>query len=348
MLEFVPIKHGGGVIVDSKPQQKFEKPDNCILECVQNAIDAAIEKNGKREKTILKFHFTQVKKYKPQEKEGKITVKKSKEVPKKELSKEKIVVKKPIEKKDVVPWNGTGERQFFNKKGQVIREGYFENGYLLKGNMYKYASSGQKTQTIVYEDGKIIKGEGQGRLCISQSWPGQMRTVYGDHQRFIDTYFSQFKGYYFTGDGAKRDSDGYYWITGRVDDVLNVSGHRLGTAEIEGAIGAYFEVAEAAIVGYPHAIKGEAIYAFVTLMTGTDESADTFSGIKQKVREIIGPHATPDKIQITQGLPKTRSGKIMRRILRNIAKNDIDDMGDISTLADPSVVKDLVKNRVKL
>ena len=175
-----------------------------------------------------------------------------------------------------------------------------------------------------------------------------MRTVYVDHKRFFDTYFSQFKGYYFTGDGAKRDSDGYYWITGRVDDVLNVSGHRLGTAEIEGAIGAYFEVAEAAIVGYPHAIKGEAIYAFVTLMTGADESANTFSGIKQKVREIIGPHATPDKIQITQGLPKTRSGKIMRRILRNIAKNDIDDMGDISTLADPSVVKDLVKNRVKL
>ncbi len=202
---------------------------------------------------------------------------------------------------------------------------------------------------ILDQDGnEILDKAAEGLLAIKNSWPGQMRTVYGDHQRFFDTYFSQFKGYYFTGDGAKRDSDGYYWITGRVDDVLNVSGHRLGTAEIEGAIGAYFEVAEAAIVGYPHAIKGEAIYAFVTLMTGTDESADTFSGIKQKVREIIGPHATPDKIQITQGLPKTRSGKIMRRILRNIAKNDIDDMGDISTLADPSVVKDLVKNRVKL
>ncbi len=202
---------------------------------------------------------------------------------------------------------------------------------------------------ILDQDGNEIHDKAaEGLLAIKNSWPGQMRTVYGDHQRFIDTYFSQFKGYYFTGDGAKRDSDGYYWITGRVDDVLNVSGHRLGTAEIEGAIGTYFEVAEAAIVGYPHAIKGEAIYAFVTLMTGVDESANTFSGIKQKVREIIGPHATPDKIQITQGLPKTRSGKIMRRILRNIAKNDIDNMGDISTLADPSVVKDLVKNRVKL
>ena len=202
---------------------------------------------------------------------------------------------------------------------------------------------------ILDQDGnEILDKAAEGLLAIKNSWPGQMRTVYGDHQRFFDTYFSQFKGYYFTGDGAKRDSDGYYWITGRVDDVLNVSGHRLGTAEIEGAIGAYFEVAEAAIVGYPHAIKGEAIYAFVTLMTGADESANTFSGIKQKVREIIGPHATPDKIQITQGLPKTRSGKIMRRILRNIAKNDIDNMGDISTLADPSVVKDLVKNRVKL
>ena len=200
---------------------------------------------------------------------------------------------------------------------------------------------------ILDDDGnEIEENPAEGLLAIKKSWPGQMRTVYGNHQRFFDTYFSQFKGYYFTGDGAKRDEDGYYWITGRVDDVLNVSGHRLGTAEIEGAIGAYHEVAEAAIVGYPHDIKGEAIYAFVTLMTGINESEDTYSGIKQKVREIIGPHATPDKIQITSGLPKTRSGKIMRRILRSIAKNDIDNMGDISTLADPSVVKKLVDNRI--
>ena len=200
---------------------------------------------------------------------------------------------------------------------------------------------------ILDQEGNEIHGNpAEGLLAIKKSWPGQMRTVYGDHQRFFDTYFSQFKGYYFTGDGAKRDNDGYYWITGRVDDVLNVSGHRLGTAEIEGAIGAYHEVAEAAVVGYPHDIKGEAVYAFVTLMTGIDESDSTYLGIKQKVREIIGPHATPDKIQITPGLPKTRSGKIMRRILRNIAKNDIDNMGDISTLADPSVVENLVNNRV--
>tara|TARA_B100002051_G_C16728337_1_gene636644 strand:+ start:614 stop:2536 length:1923 start_codon:yes stop_codon:yes gene_type:complete len=200
---------------------------------------------------------------------------------------------------------------------------------------------------ILDQEGNEIHGNpAEGLLAIKKSWPGQMRTVYGDHQRFFDTYFSQFKGYYFTGDGAKRDNDGYYWITGRVDDVLNISGHRLGTAEIEGAIGAYHEVAEAAIVGYPHDIKGEAIYAFVTLMTGINESENTYLGIKQKVREIIGPHATPDKIQITPGLPKTRSGKIMRRILRNIAKNDIDNMGDISTLADPSIVAKLVNNRI--
>jgi acetyl-CoA synthetase len=200
---------------------------------------------------------------------------------------------------------------------------------------------------ILDQEGNEIKGNpAEGLLAIKKSWPGQMRTVYGDHQRFFDTYFSQFKGYYFTGDGAKRDEDGYYWITGRVDDVLNVSGHRLGTAEIEGAIGAYDEVAEAAIVGYPHDIKGEGIYAFVTLMTGISESEKTLSGIKQKVRQIIGPHATPDKIQIAPGLPKTRSGKIMRRILRSIAKDDIDNMGDISTLADPSVVKLLVDNRI--
>ena len=169
-----------------------------------------------------------------------------------------------------------------------------------------------------------------------------MRTVYGDHQRFFETYFAQFKGYYFTGDGAKRDKDGYYWITGRVDDVLNVSGHRLGTAEIEGAIGAYESVAEAAVVGYPHDIKGQGIYAYVTLMTGVSESEEIRLGIKHKVREIIGPHATPDMIKFTPALPKTRSGKIMRRILRKIAEGDTDNLGDISTLADPSVVEDLL------
>ncbi len=196
---------------------------------------------------------------------------------------------------------------------------------------------------ILNENGEEInQSPAEGYLAIKQSWPGQMRTVYGDHKRFYDTYFSQFKGYYFTGDGAKRDKDGYYWITGRVDDVLNVSGHRLGTAEIEGAIGAYDSVAEAAVVGYPHDIKGQGIYAYVTLMTGVSESDMIVSGIKNKVREIIGPHATPDQIKFTSALPKTRSGKIMRRILRKIAEGDTDNLGDISTLADPSVVKELI------
>ena len=181
-----------------------------------------------------------------------------------------------------------------------------------------------------------------GLLAIKHSWPGQMRTIYGDHQRFFDTYFSQFSGYYFTGDGVTRDKDGYYWITGRVDDVLNVSGHRLGTAEIEGAIGAHEHVAEAAIVGFPHDIKGEGIYAYVTLMTGIDKSDDIKLEIIQKVREIIGPHATPDKIKFTSALPKTRSGKIMRRILRKIAMGNIDDLGDISTLSDPNVIDNLL------
>ncbi|MBI65192.1 MAG: acetate--CoA ligase [Candidatus Marinimicrobia bacterium] len=196
---------------------------------------------------------------------------------------------------------------------------------------------------ILDENGIEVDGNpAEGYLAIKQSWPGQMRTIYGDHQRFFDTYFSQFKGYYFTGDGAKRDEDGYYWITGRVDDVLNVSGHRLGTAEIEGAIGAHDSVAEAAVVGYPHDIKGQGVYAYVTLMTGI-ESDDKYIGeIKQKVREIIGPHATPDKIQFTPALPKTRSGKIMRRILRKIAEGDTENLGDISTLADPSVVNQLL------
>ena len=171
-----------------------------------------------------------------------------------------------------------------------------------------------------------------------------MRTVYGDHQRFIETYFSQFPGYYFTGDGAKRDKDGYYWITGRVDDVLNVSGHRIGTAEVEGAIGKTEDVAEAAVVGFPHDIKGQGIYAFVTLMTGIDSSDSIVNNIRDKVSKEIGPHAKPDRIQFTPALPKTRSGKIMRRILRKIAEGDFDNLGDISTLADPSVVDSLINN----
>jgi acetyl-CoA synthetase len=199
---------------------------------------------------------------------------------------------------------------------------------------------------ILSEEGKEIDGNpAEGLLAIKSSWPGQMRTIYGDHDRFFEVYFSQFKGYYFTGDGAKRDEDGYYWITGRVDDVLNVSGHRLGTAEIEGAIGRHKAVAEAAVVGYPHDIKGEGVYAYVTLMTGEKESDDVEQGIRVKVREIIGPHASPDKIQFSSALPKTRSGKIMRRILRNIAENKVDELGDISTLAEPGIVKKLVNDR---
>jgi len=196
---------------------------------------------------------------------------------------------------------------------------------------------------VLDESGNELDGVSiKGLLAIKTSWPGQMRTIYGDHKRFYDTYFSQFPGYYFTGDGVTVDEDGYYWITGRVDDVLNVSGHRLGTAEIEGAIGAHKDVAEAAVVGYPHDIKGEGIYAYVTLMTGIKEDSKINDGIKQKVRKIIGPHATPDKIKFTPALPKTRSGKIMRRILRKIAQGDTENLGDISTLADPSVVEKLL------
>ena len=201
---------------------------------------------------------------------------------------------------------------------------------------------------ILNENGEEQLGNpAEGLLALRNSWPGQMRTVYGDHDRFINVYFSKFKGYYFTGDGAKRDKDGYYWITGRVDDVLNVSGHRLGTAEIEGAIGAHDDVAEAAIVGYPHDIKGQGIYAFVTLMTGKKGSSIIQTEIKTIVREKIGPHASPDKIQFSDALPKTRSGKIMRRILRAISENNISNLGDISTLADPGVVKKLVDERIK-
>ena len=197
---------------------------------------------------------------------------------------------------------------------------------------------------LLSDDGdEISENNTSGLLAIKSSWPGQMRTVYGDHQRFKETYFSQFEGYYFTGDGAFRDEDGYYWITGRVDDVLNVSGHRIGTAEVEGAIGKADGVAEAAVVGFSHDIKGQGIYAFVTLMTGTESDLTIKEAIKNSVAIEIGPHAKPDKIQFTTGLPKTRSGKIMRRILRKIAENEFDDLGDISTLADPSIVKGLIK-----
>ncbi len=198
---------------------------------------------------------------------------------------------------------------------------------------------------IVNKEGKVLKGEAQGRLCIAQSWPGQMRTVYGDHNRFIETYFSQFDGKYFTGDGCKRDKDGYYWITGRVDDVIIVSGHNLGTAEIESAFVAHPKVAEAAVVGYPHDIKGNGLYCYVTLNVGEKADGDLERELKLWVRKQIGPIATPDLIHFSPGLPKTRSGKIMRRILRKIAANEHDQLGDTTTLADPSVVQSLVDDR---
>ena len=200
---------------------------------------------------------------------------------------------------------------------------------------------------IIDDDGNVLEGNGvEGNLAMQRPWPGMMRTIYGDKKRFFDTYFARFPGKYFSGDGCKRDEDGYYWITGRVDDVIIVSGHNLGTAEIEGAIGGHPAVAEAAVVGYPHDIKGNAIYAFVTLRTGQKVTDSTRDEIIKKVRSDIGPHASPGKIQFTDGLPKTRSGKIMRRILRNIACNEIDDLGDTSTLADPSVVDSLVEERI--
>jgi acetyl-CoA synthetase len=198
---------------------------------------------------------------------------------------------------------------------------------------------------LVHADGAPIEGEGVGNLCITDSWPGQMRTVFRDHKRFEETYFSQFPGKYFTGDGCRRDADGYYWITGRVDDVLNVSGHRIGTAEVESALVAHPKVAEAAVVGVPHEIKGQGIYAYVTLMAGEEENDALRSELVKWVRKEIGPIATPEAIQWAPSLPKTRSGKIMRRILRKIAANEFDDLGDISTLADPSVVEDLVETR---
>ncbi|MCF6215047.1 MAG: acetate--CoA ligase [Emcibacter sp.] len=198
---------------------------------------------------------------------------------------------------------------------------------------------------LVDGDGNILEGVAEGNLVITDSWPGQMRSVYGDHDRFVMTYFSTYEGKYFTGDGCRRDADGYYWITGRVDDVINVSGHRMGTAEVESALVAHADVAEAAVVGYPHDIKGQGIYAYVTLMAGVDPDKESHQMLKKWVRKEIGPIATPDHIQFAPALPKTRSGKIMRRILRKVAANEHDGLGDISTLADPSVVEDIIANR---
>lgn len=200
---------------------------------------------------------------------------------------------------------------------------------------------------VVSESGEVLEGEASGILVLSRSWPGQMRTLYNNHERFIEAYFSTYPGKYFTGDGVKRDSDGYYWITGRVDDVLNISGHRLGTAEIESALVLHNKVSEAAVVGMPHEIKGQGIYAYVSLMAGTEGNENLKQDLVVLVRKEIGPIATIDKIQFSPGLPKTRSGKIMRRILRKIAENDYDDLGDTSTLAEPGVVTDLISNRVK-
>ena len=199
---------------------------------------------------------------------------------------------------------------------------------------------------IVDANGKVLDGEAEGNLVLLDAWPGMMRTVYGDHQRFIDTYFKTYPGTYFTGDGARRDADGYYWITGRVDDVINVSGHRLGTAEVESALVAHPKVAEAAVVGCPHDIKGQGIYAYVTLKNGVAADDVLRKELIAHVRKEIGPIATPDYLQWAPGLPKTRSGKIMRRILRKIAENAPDQLGDISTLADPSVVQNLVGERL--
>ena len=198
---------------------------------------------------------------------------------------------------------------------------------------------------IVDNDGTSLDGATEGNLCISASWPGQMRTVYGDHERFVRTYFSAYKGKYFTGDGCRRDEDGYYWITGRVDDVINVSGHRMGTAEVESALVSHHKVAEAAVVGAPHDVKGQGIYAYVTLNAGEEPSDDLMKELVQWVRQDIGPIASPDWLQWAPGLPKTRSGKIMRRVLRKIAEDDFSNLGDTSTLADPGVVDDLIENR---
>jgi acetyl-CoA synthetase len=193
----------------------------------------------------------------------------------------------------------------------------------------------------------VLNGAAEGNLVIAKSWPGQMRTVWGDHDRFFQTYFTTYPGKYFTGDGCRRDEDGYYWITGRVDDVINVSGHRMGTAEVESALVLHPKVAEAAVVGFPHDIKGQGIYAYVTLNSGEQSSEELHAELRHWVRTEIGPIATPDALQFAPGLPKTRSGKIMRRILRKIAEGDVSSLGDTSTLADPAVVDDLVANRVR-
>ena len=198
---------------------------------------------------------------------------------------------------------------------------------------------------LVDADGKTLEGATEGNLIITDSWPGQMRTVYGDHQRFKDTYFAAYPCNYFTGDGCRRDEDGFYWITGRVDDVINVSGHRMGTAEVESALVSHDAVAESAVVGYPHDIKGQGIYAYVTVRADVEADEVLYKDLVKHVRAEIGPIATPDLIQFAPGLPKTRSGKIMRRILRKIAENQFDNLGDISTLAEPEVVADLIENR---
>ena len=216
----------------------------------------------------------------------------------------------------------------------------------LKPGSASFPFFGVKPVILDPQSGEIIEGNGvSGVLAMEAPWPGQMRTVYGDHKRFEETYFDQYKGYYFTGDGCRRDEDGYYWITGRVDDVINVSGHRMGTAEVESALVAHEAVAESAVVGFPHEVKGEGIYAYVTLNAGVDYSEDLRAELKQKVRAVIGPIATPDVIHWAPALPKTRSGKIMRRILRKIATNETDQIGDVSTLADPSVVESLIASR---
>lgn len=201
------------------------------------------------------------------------------------------------------------------------------------------------TPVIMTAEGHMLEGAGSGNLVIGNSWPGQMRTIYGDHQRFKETYFSAYPGFYFTGDGCRRDRDGYYWITGRVDDVINVSGHRLGTAEIESALVAHPDVSEAAVVGYGHDVKGQGIYAYVTLKQGAAEGQDLKQDLISTVRQHIGPIASPDLIHFAKGLPKTRSGKIMRRILRKIAENDFDTLGDTSTLAEPDVITYLIRDR---
>jgi acetyl-CoA synthetase len=199
---------------------------------------------------------------------------------------------------------------------------------------------------LVDGEGQVLEGAAEGNLCITQSWPGQMRTVWGDHERFFQTYFTTYAGKYFTGDGCRRDEDGYYWITGRVDDVINVSGHRMGTAEIESALVAHAKVAEAAVVGFPHDIKGQGIYAYVTPNAGVEADEVLRAELVKWVRAEIGPIATPDAIQFAPALPKTRSGKIMRRILRKIAEGDVATLGDTSTLADPAVVDTLIATRV--